>query len=131
MSDEMTFEQARAELEQIVRRLEDGQISLDESLKLWERGEQLHALCLARPLTSANGNLTLAHVQVVAPKPAPDSGAAGAAARHRDARSADLLVIGSRGLGGFKELLLGSVGHQVAQRSPCPAVIVRGRVPQG
>jgi exodeoxyribonuclease VII small subunit len=44
----MTFEQARAELEQIVRRLEDGQISLDESLKLWERGAQLHALCLAR-----------------------------------------------------------------------------------
>jgi exodeoxyribonuclease VII small subunit len=44
----MTFEQARAELEQIVRRLEDGQISLDESLKLWERGEQLHALCQAK-----------------------------------------------------------------------------------
>jgi exodeoxyribonuclease VII small subunit len=44
----MTFEQARAELEQIVRRLEDGQISLDESLELWERGEQLHALCRAR-----------------------------------------------------------------------------------
>ena len=48
MSDEMTFEEARAELEQIVRKLEDGQTSLDESLKLWERGEQLHALCLAR-----------------------------------------------------------------------------------
>jgi len=43
------------------------------------------ALTLARPLTPANGNLTLAHVQVVAPRPAPDSGAAGAAARHRDA----------------------------------------------
>ena len=43
------------------------------------------ALCLARALTSANGNLTLAHVQVVAPTPAPDSGAAGAAARRRDA----------------------------------------------
>jgi nucleotide-binding universal stress UspA family protein len=43
------------------------------------------ALCLARALTSANGNLTLANVQVVAPKPAPDSGAAGFAARRRDA----------------------------------------------
>jgi hypothetical protein len=43
------------------------------------------ALCLARALTSANGNLTLAHVQLVAPAPAPDSGAAGAAARRRDA----------------------------------------------
>jgi exodeoxyribonuclease VII small subunit len=44
----MTFEEARAELEQIVRKLEDGQTSLDDSLKLWERGEQLHALCVAR-----------------------------------------------------------------------------------
>jgi nucleotide-binding universal stress UspA family protein len=43
------------------------------------------------------------------------------------ADDADLLVVGSRGLGGFKELLLGSVGHQCAQRSPCPVVIVRGR----
>jgi exodeoxyribonuclease VII small subunit len=48
VSEEMTFEEARAELEQIVRKLEDGQTSLDESLKLWERGEQLHALCVAR-----------------------------------------------------------------------------------
>jgi nucleotide-binding universal stress UspA family protein len=43
------------------------------------------ALCLARALTAANGNLTLAHVQVVAPKPAPDSGAGWAAARRQDA----------------------------------------------
>ena len=42
------------------------------------------ALCLARALASAKGNLTLAHVHVVAPKPAPDSGASGAAARRRD-----------------------------------------------
>jgi nucleotide-binding universal stress UspA family protein len=47
------------------------------------------------------------------------------------AEDADLLVIGSRGLGGFKELLLGSVGHQSAQRSPCPVVIVRGRIAHG
>jgi nucleotide-binding universal stress UspA family protein len=43
------------------------------------------ALRLARALTSANGNLTLANVEVVAPKPAPDSGAAGSAAKRRDA----------------------------------------------
>jgi nucleotide-binding universal stress UspA family protein len=43
-----------------------------------------------------------------------------------EAESADLLVVGSRGLGGFAELLLGSVSHECAQRAPCPTVIVRG-----
>ena len=43
-----TFEQARAELEQVVRRLEDGNTSLDEALTLWERGEELYRLCAAK-----------------------------------------------------------------------------------
>ncbi len=37
---------------------------------------------------------------------------------------ADLLVVGSRGQGGFARLLLGSVGHMVAHHAPCPTVIV-------
>jgi exodeoxyribonuclease VII small subunit len=48
VSEELSFEQARDELEQIVRRLEDGSTTLDDALALWERGEQLHALCRAR-----------------------------------------------------------------------------------
>ena len=36
----------------------------------------------------------------------------------------DLVVLGSRGLGGFKGLLLGSVTHQVAHHARCPLVIV-------
>ncbi|WP_326812771.1 universal stress protein [Streptomyces scopuliridis] len=38
----------------------------------------------------------------------------------------DLLVVGSRGLGGFNALLLGSVGLRVAARSRVPVVVVRG-----
>lgn len=53
---EPTFEQAQAELEQIVERLEHGQASLDEALALWQRGEQLYALCRTR-LDDAQGKV--------------------------------------------------------------------------
>ena len=39
--------------------------------------------------------------------------------------AADLLVVGSRGHGGIRELLLGSVGTYCAQHARCPIVIVR------
>ena len=37
---------------------------------------------------------------------------------------ADLIVVGSRGLGGFARMLLGSVGQEVTHHAPCPTVIV-------
>lgn len=40
-----TYEQARDELHEVVRRLESGGVSLEESLALWERGEALAAAC--------------------------------------------------------------------------------------
>jgi nucleotide-binding universal stress UspA family protein len=40
------------------------------------------------------------------------------------AHDADLLVIGSRGLGGFRGMLLGSVTQQVIAHAPCPVVVI-------
>jgi len=42
---EPTYEQARAELREIVSKLESGGQSLEESLALWERGEELATIC--------------------------------------------------------------------------------------
>jgi exodeoxyribonuclease VII small subunit len=45
---DLTFEQALAELEQIVARLESGQAPLEDSIRLYERGAALKAHCEAR-----------------------------------------------------------------------------------
>lgn len=44
---ELTFEQAREELAGVVRQLEAGGLSLEDSLALWEKGEALAARCQA------------------------------------------------------------------------------------
>ncbi len=44
----LTFEQALAELEQIVARLESGQAPLEDSIRLYERGAALKAHCETR-----------------------------------------------------------------------------------
>jgi len=45
MTDELTYEQARDELIEIVSKLESGGLGLEESLSLWERGEKVAAIC--------------------------------------------------------------------------------------
>jgi exodeoxyribonuclease VII small subunit len=48
LSDErLSYEEARAELVATVERLEAGGATLEESLKLWERGEALADICQA------------------------------------------------------------------------------------
>jgi exodeoxyribonuclease VII small subunit len=69
---EPTFEQAQAELERIVDRLEQGQASLDEALSLWERGEELYALCKAK-LDSAQGRVEELARRVEQSRPEPDA----------------------------------------------------------
>jgi exodeoxyribonuclease VII small subunit len=41
----MSYERARDELTEVVKRLETGGLTLEESLSLWERGERLAAIC--------------------------------------------------------------------------------------
>ncbi|MGJ4111660.1 exodeoxyribonuclease VII small subunit [Corynebacterium macclintockiae] len=43
--EQLSYEQARDELIEVVKILELGQMSLDESLNYWERGEELAAYC--------------------------------------------------------------------------------------
>lgn len=45
---ELTFEAALAELERIVGRLESGEVPLEESIRLYERGAELRAHCESR-----------------------------------------------------------------------------------
>jgi len=71
-AEERTFEQAQAELEQIVERLEQGKASLDEALALWERGEQLYVFCRER-LDSAQGKVEELARRVEQSRPEPQA----------------------------------------------------------
>jgi exodeoxyribonuclease VII small subunit len=56
----LTYEQARDELVEVVRRLEAGSTSLEDALTLWERGEALAARCQSW-LDNARARLDAAH----------------------------------------------------------------------
>ena len=56
MTQNLSFEEARQELERIVAQLESGQAGLEDALALWERGEELYRLCV--------GKLDAAHAKV-------------------------------------------------------------------
>lgn len=56
MSEELTFESAQRELDQIVEKLERGDATLDEALALWQRGEDLYRFCREQ-LDAAHGRI--------------------------------------------------------------------------
>jgi exodeoxyribonuclease VII small subunit len=56
------YEQARDELTEVVKRLEAGGLTLEQSLELWERGERLAAIC-AEWLEGARARLAAAMAQ--------------------------------------------------------------------
>lgn len=59
MTSEIGFEAAREELTSIVAQLETGGLSLEESLALWQRGEEVAAIC-TRWLDEARARLNVA-----------------------------------------------------------------------
>lgn len=48
MTDERSFEDLQRELDELVARLERGDVALDEALSLWQRGEELYRACVER-----------------------------------------------------------------------------------
>jgi exodeoxyribonuclease VII small subunit len=65
---ELSFEDAYRQLEEIVTRLERGDVPLDEALDLWRRGESVYRLCVER-LTAAEGR-----IEALAPRPDDNDG---------------------------------------------------------
>ncbi|WP_433181189.1 exodeoxyribonuclease VII small subunit [Actinoallomurus sp. CA-150999] len=69
---ELSYEQARDELTDVVRRLEAGGLTLEESLALWERGERLAAIC-GEWLEGARARLAAAMAERAEPTERPEN----------------------------------------------------------
>ncbi|GAA4208070.1 hypothetical protein GCM10023074_51000 [Microbispora amethystogenes] len=63
-----SYEQAREQLTDVVRRLENGGLTLEQSIELWERGERLAAVC-EEWLQGARAKLAAAMAQRQEPQP--------------------------------------------------------------
>ena len=90
-----------------------------EGVPTWrERAEEASERLLERIVAEVPDAMELDEIELTSFEGPP------AAVLHDLGGEADLVVVGTRGRGGFKELLLGSVSHQVVQHSPCPVVVV-------
>lgn len=93
--------------------------ALEEGLQSEAAEAQRRAEALVKDAVDELGDTGDIDVEPVARRDSP------AATLIEESKGADLLVVGSRGLGGFRELVLGSVSHQCAQHATCPVVILR------
>ena len=93
-------------------------VSADAEGRLREAAEAAARDVIEQALQRAAGETAPTEIEVTP--------AQGSAARTllEAAEGAELLVVGSRGRGGFLGLLLGSVSQQCAQHPPCPVVIL-------
>ncbi|MBD9732428.1 exodeoxyribonuclease VII small subunit [Streptomyces sp. H28] len=76
VAEALGYEQARDELIEVVRRLETGGTTLEESLALWERGEELARVC-RRWLEGARARLDAALAEEEKAAGAEEAGEAG------------------------------------------------------
>lgn len=84
--DALSYEQARDELASVVKRLEAGGLSLEQSLDLWERGEKLAAIC-AEWLEGARARLSAAMAARDGADDHAEAGADGAGTGGPDAKA--------------------------------------------
>lgn len=89
-----------------------------DSVKTATRRAAEHAQAVAKKMIAGlPGNTDAEAVVIASQRPAE--------ALVERSRGAEMLVVGSRGLGGFKTLMLGSVSQQCATHADCPVVIIR------
>ena len=76
---------------------------------------------LAPEIAALRARVSTADLTVAVGLPAPEI------LRYADVTETDVLVVGARGLGTMKRLLLGSVSEAVLRHAACPVLVVRGR----
>ena len=99
----------------------EGVIATTSSAEQWERLGQEQRLLVAESLAGWREKFPEVDVREHVIRALPAEALIG------ESEGAELLVVGSRGRGGFGGLLLGSVSHTVLQHAHCPVAVVRPR----